>query len=81
MGDKKAAARAFAATLRELRLERRLTQDELAERARTERSHISALERAEKAPALSTIFALADALELSPGDLVDRARIRLTKKR
>ena len=36
----------FGEILKELRLEHGLTQDKLAELANTERSHISALERA-----------------------------------
>lgn len=81
MGDKKAAARAFGATLRELRLQQELTQDELAARVRTERSHISAIERAEKAPSLATIFDIADALGMPAGELMDLAQKRFTTKK
>ena len=55
MSNKKLPTTVFGEVLQELRLQQALTQDQLAERADTERSHISALERAEKAPALATI--------------------------
>jgi transcriptional regulator with XRE-family HTH domain len=66
MRDKKLPTKIFGEVLQELRLQQALTQDQLAERAGTERSHISALERAEKGPTLATILghisALAEAL-------------------
>jgi transcriptional regulator with XRE-family HTH domain len=65
MRDKKLPTTMFGEVLQELRLRQGLTQDQLAERAGTERSHISALERAEKGPALATVFSLADALGIS----------------
>jgi transcriptional regulator with XRE-family HTH domain len=47
MRDKKLPTKIFGEVLQELRLQQALTQDQLAERAGTERSHISALERAQ----------------------------------
>ena len=67
----------FGEVLQELRLQQKLTQDQLAERADTERSHISALERAEKGPSLATIFSLADALKIPAGDLMTLVEQRL----
>lgn len=81
MGDKKSPAMAFGEVLRELRLERRLTQDRLAELADTERSHISSLERAEKGPAFATIFSLAHAFDMSAGQLIAMVEQRLVSKR
>ena len=77
MRDKKRLTVTFGEVLQELRLQQALTQDQLAERAGTERSHISALERAEKGPALATIFSLADALNISAGELIDLVDKRL----
>lgn len=56
--------------MRELRLARGFTQDKLAELAKTEQSHISALERAEKSPLLATIFVLAEALDMQASELI-----------
>lgn len=81
MKDKKLPAAIFGAVLQELRLQQALTQDQLAERAGTERSHISALERAEKGPALATIFSLADALKIPAGDLISLVEKRLKSHR
>jgi len=81
MKDKKLPTRIFGEVLQELRLQQALTQDQLAERASTERSHISALERAEKGPALATIFVLADALKISAGDLICLVEERLKARK
>lgn len=81
MKDKKLPATIFGEVLQELRLQQALTQDQLAERAGTERSHISALERAEKGPALATIFTLADALKMSAGDLIGLVEQRMKSNR
>lgn len=77
MRDKKLSATIFGEVLQELRLQRQFTQDKVAERAGTERSHISALERAEKAPSLATIFSLADALNIPAGELIGLVEQRL----
>ena len=81
MQDKRVATAIFGEVLQELRLRLALTQDQLAERAGTERSHISALERAEKAPALATIFRLADALNMPAGELIGLVEQRLKSHR
>lgn len=81
MKDKKLPATIFGEVVQELRLQQELTQDQLAERAGTERSHISALERAEKGPALATIFILADALSVSAGDLIGLVEQRMKAHR
>lgn len=47
----------------------------------TERSHISALERAEKGPSLATILSLAAALGLSAGELVALVERRVAAKK
>jgi transcriptional regulator with XRE-family HTH domain len=77
MNDKKLPTKIFGEVLQKLRLQQALTQDQLAERAGTERSHISALERAEKAPALATIFILANALSIPAGELIGLVEQRL----
>lgn len=78
MGDNKRLAQVFGCVLQELRQQRGLTQDRLAELANTERSHISSLERAERGPALSTIFRLADALGMPASQLIALVESRFT---
>ena len=71
MGEKKKTpTEAFGLVLRQLRTNKGLTQEALALEAGTERSHISALERAEKGPSLGTILRLAQALDVSAGEVV-----------
>ena len=82
MGDrKKTPAEAFGEVLKELRAEHGLTQEALALDAGTERSHISALERAEKGPSLGTILRLAQALGMPAGELVSLVEQKLTEKK
>lgn len=78
MRDKKLPTIIFGEVLQELRLRQALTQDKLAELAETERSHISALERAEKGPSLATIFSLAAALGIPAGELIGMVESRLS---
>lgn len=81
MGNKRLPTTIFGEVLQELRLQKGFTQDQLAERADTERSHISALERAEKGPALATIFSLAEGLGVSAGELIAMVEKRLRQQR
>lgn len=81
MGDKKIPITAFGNVLQELRLQQGLTQDRLAELAGTERSHISALERAEKGPALATIFKLANALGIPASKLIGLVESKLSSSK
>ena len=82
MGDRKLTpTEAFGEVLRELRLKKGLTQEGLALDAGTERSHISALERAEKGPSLGTIFRLAQALGTPAGEIISRVEQNLSGKK
>lgn len=79
MGDrKKTPSEAFGEVLKELREGKQLTQEALALEAGTERSHVSALERAEKGPSLGTILRLAKALDVPAGELMSRVERRLS---
>jgi transcriptional regulator with XRE-family HTH domain len=68
----------FGARLREMRIERGLTQPEIAARIGTSASNISDLERGIKVPTLTTVARLADALDCNVTDLV-RVLDRKTK--
>lgn len=61
--------RLFGERLRELRTERNLSQERLAELAGLDRNYIGQIERAERNVALVNIVRIAQALEVAPGDL------------
>ena len=74
-----APALAFGATIRDMRLELGLSQEELANSAQVERSHMGKIERGEHLPNLVLILRLAKALSVRPGLLVDRAAEKLVQ--
>jgi len=62
--------RLFGERLRELRTERGLTQEQLAEAAGVDRNYIGQIERGERNVALVNIVRIAGALSIKPGDLL-----------
>ena len=68
-----APALAFGGAVREKRFELGLSQEELANAAQIERSHMGKIERGEHLPNLVLILRLAKALSVKPGFLVDKA--------
>ena len=60
----------FGAGLKRLRLERGLTQVQLAEQSGIAQGHYSQLETGNWEPRLATILALARALGVQPGELL-----------
>ncbi len=62
---------AFGRRVRAVRTERGWSQEELADRAGLHRTYISSLERGQRNVSLENIRHLADALDVSPGDLLD----------
>jgi len=63
-------AKTFGSRVHKLRLKQRLSQEALAEKADLDRTHLSGIERGVENPTLFTIQQLADALDLSVGDLM-----------
>lgn len=63
-------AELFGSLIRQLRTERGLTQEALAERAELNVSYIGFIERGENVPTLTIVLNLADALEVDVADLV-----------
>lgn len=56
--------------VRRIRHEAGISQEELADRAKLHRTYISSLERAERNVSVENIFAIAEALNVPPGDLL-----------
>lgn len=63
--------RAFGERVRRLRLQRRLSQEALAERAGLHWTYISGVERGRRSPGLNVIAQLAAALHVTLGKLVE----------
>ena len=57
--------------IREVRTERRLTQEDLAELADIHHKQVGRLERGESNVTIATLVAVADALRVRPGDLLE----------
>jgi len=60
----------IGARVRHHRMLNNMSQEELAERASTNRVHISNIERGEKTPSLEMIIGIANALYISADDLL-----------
>jgi Predicted transcriptional regulators len=60
----------FGKTLRELRMERGLSQEKLAEMAGLDRNYVGMIERGERNPAVVNIVRLAKALGVKPSELL-----------
>jgi transcriptional regulator with XRE-family HTH domain len=60
----------FGKVLKELRLKKGLTQEELATDCNLDRTYISLLERGERQPTISTVFKIAEALGVSASSII-----------
>ncbi len=63
---------AFSKVLKKYRLDKGLSQEELAHRCELDRTFISLLERGKRNPTLKTIFSICTTLEISPSDLIEK---------
>ena len=69
--------RAFGNVLRELRRERGLSQEQLAELTGGNRGYISLLERGVNSPSLSMLYQLGEALDVAPSEMLARLEAKL----
>ncbi|GBF12404.1 helix-turn-helix transcriptional regulator [Tepidibacillus infernus] len=60
----------FGKVLKNLRVNRKISQEELAFRSKLDRTYISLLERGKRKPSLNTIYALSKALSIKPSELI-----------
>lgn len=63
---------AFGKTLRELRNNKKISQEKLAFESNLDRTYISLLERGLRQPTLATIIQLSSAMNLPPDELVQK---------
>ncbi len=69
--------RLFGQVLQHLRHKRGLSQEELGFEADYHRTYISQLERGQKNPSLRAIFRLAEALGITPSEMIRRIESRV----
>ncbi len=72
MEDQRSLQIKFGKVLRESRLRKSLSQEELALECGLDRTFISMLERGVRQPSLSSIFIISDALGIKPSSLVKK---------
>lgn len=63
---------AFARALKTIRIEKELTQEQVAYGARVHRTYIAFLEGAKKQPSIDAVFKIANGLNISPAELIER---------
>lgn len=66
---------ALGVAIRQTRLEKQLSQEELAHRSAIDRSYMSSIERGQQNPGIVSLLRIADALEISCSELLKRARL------
>lgn len=71
---------AFALTIKEIRKEKKLSQDKVASRCFCQTVIIGRLETAQREPKISTVFKIANALEVPPDYLVKKVEEKLNSE-
>lgn len=71
---------AFGRVLRELRTEAGLSQEALSFVCGRHRTYVSLVERGKNAPSITTLWLLAEALEVAPSTMVQRVEALLAAK-
>ena len=66
---------ALGSAIRRVRLEKKISQEELAHRAGIDRSYASSVERGRQNPGIVLVLQIADALEITASELLARAEI------
>jgi transcriptional regulator with XRE-family HTH domain len=73
----KMVVKVFGQVLRELRENKKLSQEKLAEFCDLDRTYISLLERGLRQPTLTTLFRLSRALGIKPSELIEKVQERI----
>ena len=72
MTDGNYIEKAFGQAVRDLRLQRKLSQEKLSELSNLDRSYLSEIERGEKTASIRTLFKLSKGLKISIAELSER---------
>lgn len=70
MGEDEQIKKAFGNAIRELRLEKNISQEELAAISGIDRSYVSLIERGINSPSLVMIFNISRALDVVPSEIL-----------
>lgn len=70
---------AFGPVLRRIRLEKRLTQEELSERLGVAAPYVSMLESGHKYPNLEMFFRIAESLNVNPSSIMEEMEERIRR--
>jgi transcriptional regulator with XRE-family HTH domain len=70
----------FGKVLVQLRRERGVSQQELADNCNIERAFISRMERAISQPTITIVFKIADYFEMKPAELIEKLDVLRRKK-
>jgi transcriptional regulator with XRE-family HTH domain len=76
--DREKIAKAFGNALQQERKRAGLSQEELAFRAKVDRTFVSRAESGKRQPALTTVFLLAKALGIRPAGLIEHTHKQLS---
>jgi transcriptional regulator with XRE-family HTH domain len=71
---------AFSRALKSIRLEKELTQEQVAYAAKVHRTYIAFLEGRRKQPSIDAVFKIANGLDIKPSELVKRVESYYFKK-
>lgn len=70
----------FGKVLKAVRVEKNLTQEQLAYDCNLDRTYISLLERGLRQPTISTLFKLSKGLDIQPEDFITKVKIEYENK-
>lgn len=70
----------FARALKSLRLEKGLTQEQVAYAAKVHRTYIAFLEGGKKQPSIDAVFKIASGLDMKPSELIQKVEYYYYKK-
>jgi len=71
---------AFGQILREIRQDRKISQEKLGFESGYHRTYIGLLERGKKNPSLTTIFNITNSLNIKASDLIERIEKRMNSQ-
>lgn len=66
---------ALGVAIKQARLERKISQEELAHRSGIDRSYMSSIERGQQNPGIASVLRIAKALEMSASKLLGLAQL------